>query len=272
MTEYGAPRIFLKTVYARAYPRLVGQSRQLDWLFVEIALPLLGTIAMVYVYRALHAPPQYLGFAILGGAMMAYWQNVLWMMAVQFYWDRNMGNLEIYTFSPTTFSAVLLGMALGAIPQTTFRALVIVGVGSLLFGVSYSLAGLLPALGVFVLTLAALYGLGMMLASVFLFYGREVENIGEALQEPVYLLSGFYFPVKALGGYVGGASSLIPLTLGLDAMRQFVLPGTPTLVPVQWEVLIVAAQIPLYAVAARIALAAMEMRARRDGRLITKGT
>jgi ABC-2 type transport system permease protein len=258
-------------VYARAYPRLVGQSRQLDWLFVEIALPLLGTIAMVYVYRALHAPPQYLGFAIMGGAMMAYWQNVLWMMAVQFYWDRNIGTLEIYAVSPASFSAVLLGMALGAIPQTTFRALVIVGIGSLLFGVTYAPGGLLPALGVFVLTLAALYGLGMMLASLFLFFGRAVENIGEALQEPVYLLSGFYFPVKALGGYVGGAASLIPLTLGLDAMRQLILPGTPVFVPVEWEVVIVAAQVPVYAVAARIALAAMEYRARRDGRLNIKG-
>jgi ABC-2 type transport system permease protein len=270
-TEYSAPRIFAKTVYARAYPRLVGHTRQLDWLFVEIALPLLGTIAMVYVYRALHAPPQYLGFAILGGAMMAYWQNVLWMMAVQFYWDRNMGTLEIYTFSPTTFTAVLLGMALGAIPQTTFRALVIVGIGSLLFGVSYDLGGLIPALGVFVLTLAALYGLGMLLASLFLFFGRSVESIGEAMQEPVFLLSGFYFPVKALGGYVGGASSLIPLTLGLDAMRQLILPGTPVFIPLPWEVLLVAVQVPVYAVAARVALAAMEFRARRDGRLITKG-
>jgi ABC-2 type transport system permease protein len=162
-------------------------------------------------------------------------------------------------------------MALGAIPQTTFRALVIIAIGSLLFGVSYDLAGLLPALAVFALTLTALYGLGMMLASLFLFFGRAVENIGEAMQEPVYLLSGFYFPVKALGGYVGGAASLIPLTLGLDAMRQLILPATPVFVPLQWEVLIVGAQVPVYALAARIALAAMEFRARRDGSLITKG-
>ena len=271
MTEHGAARIFVKTVYARAYPRLVGTNRQLDWLFPEIALPLLGTVAMVYVYRALHAPPQYLGFAILGGAMVAFWQNVLWMMAIQFYWDRNMGNLEIYTASPASFSAVLLGMALGAIPSTSFRAAVILTVGSLLFGVSYSVTGLLPALGVFALTLAALYGLGMTLASLFLFYGREVENIGEALQEPVFLATGFYFPVKALGGYLGGASSLIPLTLGLDAIRQLLLPSTPAFVPLGWEVAILAVQIPIYAVAARVALAAMEMRARREGRLISRG-
>ena len=270
--SYSPVRVFSKTVYARAYPRLVGTHRQPDWLFIEVALPLLGTIAMVFVYRALNAPPQYLGFVILGGALMAFWQNVLWMMAVQFYWDRNMGTLEVYTASPASLSAVLLGMALGAIPSTALRAAVILTVGSVLFGVSYSLSGLLPALAVFALTLAALYGLGMLLASLFLFYGRGVENIGEALQEPVFLITGLYFPVKALGGYVGAASSLIPLTLGLDAMRQLLLPGTPAFVPLGWEVAVLAAQVPVYAVGARAALAAMEMRARRDGRLITRGT
>jgi ABC-2 type transport system permease protein len=209
---------------------------------------------------------------ILGGAMTAFWQNVLWNMAIQFYWDRNAGNLEIFTTTPASFSAILLGMALGAIPSTTMRAAVILTVGSVLFGVSYSLGGLLPALGVFALTLAALYGLGMLLASLFLFYGRDAENIGQALQEPVFLISGFYFPVKALGAYLGGASSLIPLTLGLDAMRQVLLPATPAFIPLGLEVAVLAVQVPVYAVAARVALAVMEMRGRRDGRLIMKGT
>jgi ABC-2 type transport system permease protein len=272
VSEYAPARIFAKTVYARGYPRLRGIYRNLDWVFLEITLPLLGTIAMVFVYRALHAPAEYLGFVILGGAMLAFWQNVLWMMAIQLYWDRNIGTLEIYTTSPASFSAILLGMALGAIPSTTIRAAVIVSVGSLLFAVSYDVSGLLPALGVFALTLAALYGLGMMLASLFLFYGRDLENIGQALQEPVYLMAGFYFPVKALGAYAGGAASLIPLTLGLDAMRQLLLPHTPAFVPLGWEVAILAIQIPIYAVAARVSLAVMEMRGRREGRLIMKGT
>jgi len=38
-------------------------------------------------------------------------------------------------------------------------------------------------------------------------------------QEPVYLVSGMYFPVKFLGK-LGFFSSLIPLTIGLDGLRQ----------------------------------------------------
>jgi ABC-2 type transport system permease protein len=50
-----------------------------------------------------------------------------------------------------------------------------------------------------------------------------------ALQEPIYFLSGFYFPVKSFGFPVAAAASLLPLTLGMDAMRQLVLRSGPTL-------------------------------------------
>src|SRR5438874_511050 len=88
---------------------------------------------------------------------------------------------------------------------------------------------------VFVLTLVALYGLGSMLASLYLLYNREVWVFQEMIQEPISLVTGFYFPIRTLGGLVGGAASLIPLTLGLDAMRQLLFPqGWPAFLPVGW--------------------------------------
>jgi ABC-2 type transport system permease protein len=272
VTEPSPLVLFLKTMRARSYPRLKGATRQKAWLFTEIALPLLGTIAMIYVYRALEAPRAYLGFVVLGGAIMAFWQNVLWSMATQFYWDRGEGNLEIFCVAPGSLAAVLLGMALGGIYMTLSRAAIIIGASSLLFGVTYNLRGVLPALGIFALTLAALYCLGMLLASLFLFYGREVWHLAEALQEPVYFLSGFFFPVRTLGALVGGAASLIPLTLGLDAIRQLLLPQTPVFIPVFWETLAIVVQIALYAVLAQLALVTLEQRSRRDGRLIVRTT
>jgi ABC-2 type transport system permease protein len=152
----------------------------------------------------------------------------------------------------------------------TLRAGAILVLGSLLFGISYSFAGTVPAIGVFLLTLAALYCLGMLLASLFLFYGREAWHLSNAMQEPVNFLSGLYFPVHALGAYVGGAASLVPMTLGLDAMRQLLLPGTPVFIPAGTETLLVALQIPFFAFLAGVSLRYMESRARRDGKLVTR--
>jgi len=263
-------RIFLKTIVARAYPRVVAANRHKSWLFLDMALPMVGALAMVLVYQGLHAPRQYLGFVVMGGAMLAFWQNVLWSMGAQFSWDRGNGTLELYVISPTTFESVLLGMALGSMLTITIRAAAILLLGSLLFGISYAAAGTLPALGVFLLTLAALYCMGMLLASLFLFYGREAWHLSNAMQEPVNFLSGLYFPVHALGAYVGGAASLIPMTLGLDAMRQLLLPGTPVFIPAGTETLLVAAQVPIFALLAGVALRYLESRARKDGKLVTR--
>ena len=43
----------------------------------------------MFVYRALQAPPEYIGFVVLGGAMTAFWLNVMWMMAAQLYWEKD---------------------------------------------------------------------------------------------------------------------------------------------------------------------------------------
>jgi len=80
---------------------------------------------------------------------------------------------------------------------------------------------------VFTLTLASLYALGMALSSLYLVYGREADSIKEALHEPVSFLSGVYFPQQMLQfpAAVQIAASLIPLTIGMDALRRTLFSG-----------------------------------------------
>src|SRR5262245_28741302 len=99
----------LRTIAGRAYPRVSGLLREKSWVFFEILLPFLTTSAFVFVYRALQAPPEYIGFVVLGGAMTAFWLNVVWMMAAQLYWEKDQGNLELYFAAPMDVMSVLLG-------------------------------------------------------------------------------------------------------------------------------------------------------------------
>ena len=260
--------LFWRTVVARAYPRVIGQQREKSWMFFEIALPVLITCSYVFVYKAVGAAPQFIGFVVLGGAMSAFWLNVLWAMSSQLYWEKQQGNLALYIAAPNSMMAILLGMALGGLLATALRALVIVVTGSVLFGVTYSAASLGPALGVFLLTMVALYGLGMLFASVFLLFGREAWHTSNLLQEPVYLVSGFYFPIKSLPGWVAAVGALIPVTLGLDAMRQLLFADSSTgFLPVSTEAVILAVLGVVFLVVSKWALDYLEMLARREGRL-----
>ena len=222
-------RLFARTVLARAYPRIIGQQRERMWLFFETFLPFLSTAGYVYVYRAMQAPPDFIGFAVLGGAMTAFWLNVLWSMSAQLYWEKENGNLALYIMAPNQMMAILLGMALGGMFASSLRAIVILSLGAWLFQVPFMVADAGQLVAVFLLTLAALYGLGMLFASVFLLFGRDAWQVTNLLQEPVYLLSGFYFPVRNFGFVLAAAASILPLTLGLDAMRQLIFASGPSL-------------------------------------------
>ena len=83
--------------------------------------------------------------------------------------------------------------------MSTTRAVVVLAVASLVYGVTFAVDQWLLLRGRFVLTLTALYGLGMMLASLFLVWGREAFQLTQLFTEPVYFVSGLNFPVGRLG-------------------------------------------------------------------------
>ena len=103
----------LHSIVGRASPRVRGLTREPSWVVFEMFLPFLTTSAFVFVYRALDAPQEYIGFVVLGGAMTAFWLNVIWAMAAQLYWEKDAGNLELYFSAPMNVMSVLVGMALG---------------------------------------------------------------------------------------------------------------------------------------------------------------
>ena len=171
----------LRTVGGRAYPRISGMLREKSWLFFELLLPFLSTSAFVFVYRSLQAPQEYIGFVVLGGAMAAFWLNIIWMMAAQLYWEKDQGNLELYFASPVDMMSVLLGMAVGGLFMSTTRAAVILFVGTVVYGVQFSVDQWGLLLLVFFLTLTALYGLGMMLSSLFVLWPSPSSRSRSAL-------------------------------------------------------------------------------------------
>lgn len=258
----------LRAGMARAYARTVGATREPSWVVFDILLPLLGVAAYIYYYRALGASPAFEGFVVLGGAMTAFWLNVLWGMAAQLYWEREVGNLQLFMVAPMSRMALLAGMALGGLFTSTVRALSTLVLGVLIFQVQMSVADPLALAAVFSLTMLAVYGMGMVLSSLFLMYGRDAWNISNLMQEPVYLISGFYFPVQELGLGVSALATLIPVTLGLDAMRQLLFGAAAQgLLPIWLEAAMLAVQAAVFFLLARFSLDRMEQRGRREGRL-----
>ncbi len=258
----------MKATYARLWVRIKGGNREPQWLIAETIIPIITLSAYVFLYKMVKAPPEYSGFVIVGGTMMAFWSNVLWNMSAQFYWEKEIGNLEVYLVAPISRMAILLGMALGGFVNTTLRAVAVFIAGMYIFQVPFMLYEPLTALLIFFLTIGALYALGMMFASLFMLYGREAWHTANLLQEPIQFLSGTYYPTtsQVVPFMVQLLSSLIPLTFGLDGIRRVAILGQgisdvwPNVVALTAFTLIL---LPL----ARQALRFMENLGKKEGRL-----
>ncbi len=269
--------LWLRTAYARMWVRTHSIFGEPLWIIVTIGFPLFTSLAMALLYRSTGLNSA-VGFAILGGVMISFWGNVLWSMASQFQWDKQQGLFEIYVSSPAPITAILVGMSLGGILGTAPSAALVAVAGWVFFAprINPFWPGVII---VFVLTLASLYALGMTLASLYLVYGREAEAMNEAIHEPVSLLSGVYFP--SLGGFspfpfaVQVVASLIPLTIGMDALRRTLFtsslgqppPGFDAIYP---HILALAAMAGILLALAQKALKSLEERGRRTGTIAVR--
>lgn len=264
-------RPWLRTMKARALVRIWSQFGEPLWIVVNMGFPVFSSVALALLYRSAGLG-NFTGFAILGGVMVSFWGNVLWSMASQFNWDKQEGLFEIYLASPASITAILIGMSVGGIVGTAPSAAMVAGLGWAFFHPPVSAS--VPALVLtFVLTLSSLYAMGMTLSSLYLAYGREAESLNEALQEPVSMLSGVYFPsvgrLSPFPTFVQAAASLIPLTIGMDALRRtlFFSQGLESVWP---HLLALAAMSCILLYAASWSLKALENKGRREGTLTVR--
>lgn len=252
--------------------RIVGVNREWTLLLFEIFLPLLSVAAFAFIYKAM-GQDQLVLRVIIGGAMTAFWINMLWGMASQFYWEKESGNLELFLVAPISRMLILAGMAVGGMFNTTIRAITTIILGAAVFAVTFTVSSPLLLIAVFAFTMIALYGMGMMFASLFMLYGREAWHTANLLQEPIFLVSGYYYPVKYLPMYAAAFASAIPMTLGLDAMNQ-IMGGSSALawglLPAHIELVLLILLTILFILLAKISLEYMERVAKKEARLILR--
>ena len=105
------------------------------------------------------------------------------------------------------------------------QTLIIVGVGTLLFGLETT--GRWLGVGFFVILGSLTFiALGYVIAS-FTRTEEAANGITQAVQLPMLFLSGIFFPIATMGPVLQSVARLLPLTYLGDALRQVMVDGTP---------------------------------------------
>jgi len=261
-----------QSVAGRAYPRIFGMLREPSWLFFDLVFPILGMAAFVFLLRSRGADEAWISATILASALLTFWTSVIWMMAGQFRWERDSGNLTLYITAPVGLGAITLGMAIGGAVGMAIRAAIVITAGLLLFGAQYSVGEPLLLLVTLLLGVAAMYALGACLAAFFLVSGRQADHLGDLLNEPMQLLGGLFAPIRNLGPIGLVAIGILPLAPAADALRQIAVPqlAASGLLPVPVELAILAAMVVVFGILSRHALGYIERIGRSGGRLLTR--
>lgn len=215
-------------------------------------------------FAAYSGTSDYMSFILMGTALGNFTGSVFWGIGYALKNDMDAGVLESNWLAPLPRILILVGRTLTNLLTTFITSLLMLLIAALVFGfhpTGNALAAFMTALPM----LIGLYGFGFAFAALVLIM-RDANTMVDMGNFLVDLLSGSNFPVNALPRWLLPVSLALPMTYGYDAVRGWLL-NTRTLLPLQWEVVLLLASMFLLIWLGSAAFRALERRVRQLGTL-----
>jgi ABC-2 type transport system permease protein len=185
-------------------------------------------------------------------------------------WERWEGTIEYTFMSPVPRLTHLLGMCAATLVRSIAFSVAILAAVTLFLPVDLSRANALSAIVLLAVGALAFIGLGIASASFPLMWTEKGLQMAYIVQAVVLLVSGVYYPVDVLPGWMQLLATISPATYVIRGMRSALMDGTDlaSLWPEIWPALVVGVlSIPL---GLRLFIA-VERYAKRTGRLKRSG-
>lgn len=170
--------------------------------------------------------PGLIGMAVLFASLMG---------GVSIIWDREFGFLKEILIAPVSRFYVALGKAIGGVTTAMIQGMLILIIAWFI-GVHYvSIWGVMAGIGVMFISGIGFIGLGIALASRIESH-EGFQMVMSFLTMPLVLLSGAFFPISNLPGWLKALVYANPLTYGVEALRYCLL-GSST-IPISISLLV----------------------------------
>jgi ABC-2 type transport system permease protein len=164
-------------------------------LFGVIVQPLLIAIMALFVLGA--EGEEIAIFIVVGSGLTGLWDGVLFQSGNSITAERWTGTLEVLVGMPTPLAVVTFGKNLAYITQSLLSMVLSYLLASIIFGYPLSIESPLPfTISVF-LTVLSFVSLGLLLSTLFVL-NPDVQRWQNGLEYPIFILSGFLFPIALL--------------------------------------------------------------------------
>jgi len=180
---------------------------------------------------------------VIGAIFWNYLSTVFSFIAETIAWERWEGTLEYTMMAPVRRSSQLIGSTIFALLYGLIHTAIILIVLTAFFGLDLSQADLATAAVVMLVGSFSVIGIGVTAAILPLLYVERGAQMTFVLQSVLLLVSGVYYSVSILPGWMQVLSAISPATYILDGVRRGLLDGAAPLdvVPDLWPLAIMGA-------------------------------
>jgi ABC-2 type transport system permease protein len=162
---------------------------------------------------------------LIGAVIWSYLGIIFEILVETVAWERWEGTIEYTFMAPLSRPVHLVGMGLFAIGYGIVRAAIVFTVIAAFFGLSMPDANFVAALLVLAVASISFIGIGMMAAVLPLISPEKGTQIGFVGQGILLVISGVYYPVEVLPGWMQALATVSPATYALDGIRDAILEG-----------------------------------------------
>jgi ABC-2 type transport system permease protein len=209
-------------------------------------------------------------YLLIGALIWSYLSMLFDILAETVSWERWEGTIEYTFMSPVSRATHLLGTSIYAIMYGIVRTVIVFLVFNIFFDLEITDANYAGALLILAICSVSLIGFGMMTAVMPLISPEKGQQVVFIVGSVLLLVSGVYYDIDVLPGWMQQISRFSPVTYALRAIRATLLDGKPTsqLWGDIWPLLILGAvTVP----AGLMIFSAGERFAKRTGRLKRNG-
>jgi ABC-2 type transport system permease protein len=247
-------------------------KRYLLWDLAFLLWTIANTLTIVFISRGVGvAPAEQNALAtklLVGGVIWAFLGIIFEIVTETVAWERWEGTIEYTFMAPVSRPVHLIGMGLYAVLYGLVRAAAVFVAVVAFIGLHVPHANYGAAIALLAIASVSFIGVGMMTAVLPLVSPEKGTQLGFVAQGLMLVVSGVYYPVSVLPGWMQWISKISPATYALRGNREQILHGAGLAWADVWPLLVIGVfSIPIGLVVFR----AGERYAKRNGKLKRSG-
>jgi ABC-2 type transport system permease protein len=206
-------------------------KRYIWWDLAWFVWTVANTLTIVFIAKGIEATGGSLDVnrvmtsLLIGAVIWAYLGVLFEFLMETVAWERWEGTIEYTFMAPLSRAMHLAGQGLFAILYGLLRAVFLFTVCALFFRLSMPEANFLAAFVVLSVASVSFLGIGAMTSVLPLISPEKGTQLGFVAQGTLLVVSGVYYPVEVLPGWMQLLATVSPATYALEGTRQAILEG-----------------------------------------------